>query len=223
MKSPFSSQDLLLLKWPVLLLVICVVASGLFFGGALKFKERAVHAMQAAQANREQVGARVQQIEDEEKIILNHIDRYRHLQKSGVIGEEERLELVEVLGRIRARHKLYAIQFDVGPQAVVLLQEGETEGAGSSFSLRASRIQLDLPLLHEEDLAQLLLGLRSVGRGLFVVEECSVNRTGSEVASEILKVSENLNASCKILWLTLKAKEKKPADGLPALPLEPGI
>ncbi len=222
MKRPFWSQDLLLLKWPVLLLVICVVASALWCGGAFKFKERAARAMQAAQANRKQMGARVQQIEDEEKIIRSYIARYRHLQTSGVIGAEERLELVEAIGRIRARHKLYAVHFDVGPQAVVPLQKGEPEGAGSSFSLRASRIQLDLPLLHEEDLARLLLELRSVGRGLFVVEECSVNRTGSEVASEILKLSENLNASCKIFWLTLKA-EKKPADGLAAPSLESGI
>jgi hypothetical protein len=218
MKRPLLSSDLLLLKWPVLLLVICVVASVLWCGGAFKFKKDSLLAVQAVQANLELMSAQVQQVADEETNIRSHIDRYRQLQTSGLIGDEERLKLVEALGRIRARHKLYAIQFDVGPQSMVSLQEGEAESAGPSFSLRSSRIQIDLSLLHEEDLSQLLLELRSVGRGLFVVEECSLNRTGSEVASEFLKLSENLHASCKILWLTLKLE-----DAPKEIPVEAGI
>jgi len=218
MKRPLLSSDLLLLKWPVLLLVICVVASVLWCGGALKFRKSSLLAIQAARANREQMSAQVQQVKDEETNIRSHLDRYRQLQASGVIGDEERLKLVEALGRIRDRHKLYAIQFDVGPQALVSLQEGEAESAGPSFSLRSSRIQIDLSLLHEEDLSQLLLELRSVDRGLFVVEECSVNRTGSEVASEFLKLGENLHVSCKVLWLTLKFE-----DAPKEVPLEAGI
>ncbi|MDP3694723.1 MAG: hypothetical protein Q8R42_01265, partial [Desulfocapsaceae bacterium] len=146
MKRPLLSSDLLLLKWPVLLLVICVVASVLWCGGALKFRKSSLLAIQAARANREQMSAQVQQVKDEETNIRSHLDRYRQLQTSGVIGDEERLKLVEALGRIRDRHKLYAIQFDVGPQALVSLQEGEAESAGPSFSLRSSRIQIDLSL-----------------------------------------------------------------------------
>lgn len=208
MRRPFLSPDLLLLKWPVLLLVGSVVVSVLWWGGAYKFREDSVLAMQAAQANRAQMDALIEQIKDEEKIIRSYSDRYRHLLASGVIGDEDRLELVEALGRIRGRHNLYPIQFDIGQQVVLPLQESEPENGEPSLSLRASRIEIVLSLLHEEDLSRLLDELRSLGRGMFVVEECSISRTGGETASELLKLSENLSASCKILWLTLKTEDR---------------
>ncbi|MBU0662970.1 MAG: hypothetical protein KJ990_00350 [Proteobacteria bacterium] len=208
MKRPFLSPDLLLLKWPVLLMVVSVVVSVLWWGGAYKFRENSTLAMQAALANWGQMDTLIRQTKDEEKTIHVYSDRYRHLQTSGVIGDEDRLELVEALGRIRAHHNLYPIQFDIEQQSVLPLQEGESEDAGPSLSLRVSRIQIALALLHEDDLAWLLAELRGVGRGMFVVEECSVSRTGSVVEGEILKLSENLSASCKILWLTLKSEER---------------
>ncbi len=208
MKRPFLSPDLLLLKWPSLLLATCVVVSVILWVGVLRFRENSTLAMQAAQANRGQMDTLIQQIKDEGKTIHVYSDRYRHLQASGLIGDEDRLELVEALGRIRAHRNLYPLQFDIGQQVMLPLQEGESENAGPPLALRASRIQIVLPLLHEEDLTRLLDELRGVGRGMFVVEECSVSRTGSVVESEILKLSENLSASCKILWLTLKSEDR---------------
>ena len=207
MKRLFLSPDMLLLKWPILLLAICVVASVILWVGALRFRESSTLAMQVAQANRGQMDTLIRQIQDVEKAIRTYSDRYHHLQTSGVIGDEDRLELVEALGRIRVRHNLYPIHFDIEQQAIIPLQKGEPENAGPSLSLRASRIHIALPLLHEEDLVRLLLELRGVGRGMFVVEECSINRTGGETRSELLKLSENLSASCKILWLTLKSED----------------
>ncbi|MDO8946891.1 MAG: hypothetical protein Q7U88_06985 [Desulfocapsaceae bacterium] len=208
MRRPFLSPDLLLLKWPVLLLTTCVVASVILWFGALRFRENSTLSMQTALADRAQMDTMIQQVKDEEKNIHSYSDRYRHLQASGVIGDEDRLELVEALARIRSRYNLFPIQFDIEQQAVLPLQEGEPENTGPSLSLRASRIQIALPLLHEEDLSRLLAELQGLGRGMFVMEECSISRTGGEAASELLKLSENLSASCKILWLTLKSQEK---------------
>lgn len=220
MKSSFWSQDMLLLKWPVMLLVICIAASAVWCGSAYKFREMATLATQAAQANREQAAESVRKIEEEAATIRSHMDQYRDLQTRGIIGNEERLQLVEALGRIRERHKLYSIQFDIAQQAVMPLREGEPEDAGPWLSLRSSQIRIVLSLLHEEDLIRLLEELRSVGRGMFVVEECSLSRANTEVVSELLKLNENLQASCTILWLTLKSEEQQAGEGLEAAPPE---
>lgn len=220
MKRAFWSQDMLLLKWPVLLLVICAVASVVWCGSAFKFREMAILATQAAQANREQMAGAVLKIEEEAKAIRTYRDRYDQLQTRGVIGEEERLQLVEALGRFRERHKLYAVQFEMDKQVEIPLKEGEPEDAGPWLSLRSSQIRIGMPLLHEEDLLRLLAELRRVGRGMFVVEECSLTRTNLEAVSEVLKVNENLLASCTILWLTLKPEENQPGAGLEEAPPE---
>jgi hypothetical protein len=169
--------------------------------------------MQAARAERDNGEVALRAIEEEEKTIRNYRERYRQLQTSGVIGDETRLELVEALGHIRERHKLYPLQFDIDQQVVIPLKEGAPENAGPFLSLRSSLIQITLPLLHEDDLTRLLQELRSVGRGIFVVEECSISR-GSDSGKESLALKEHLSGVCKILWLTLKPEApRKAGDG----------
>lgn len=209
MKPSFWSQDMLLLKWPALLLALCLVAGGVWYGGVRKFRQDTTFALRAAQSNREQMATQLRQLEEEEESIRGHINRYRQLQASGVIGDEERLKLVEVLAQIRVRYGLYPLQFDIGQQVVIPLREGGAAG----MTLRSSRIKLTLPLLHEEDLSRLLLELRGVGRGLFVVEACSLTRNDSELNAQPAQLKENLSASCSILWLTLKPEEKSSAPG----------
>ncbi|HDR46355.1 MAG TPA: hypothetical protein ENN94_01490 [Geoalkalibacter subterraneus] len=220
-----------MLKRPILLLIICILVSGIWVGGVRKFQAAAFHAMNAVQVSRGEMESKLRQLEDELRAIRSHMDRYRQLQASGVIGDEGRLELVEALGRIRARYNLYALQFDIGQQAVLPLPDNpgqgwpgvadggddaestEEEGAGPLLSLHYSRIVISLPLLHEEDLTRLLEELQGLGRGLFVVEECEVVRLESGVATgESLRAKENLSAACKILWLTMKSEDRKPGE-----------
>ncbi|MFH2123128.1 MAG: hypothetical protein ABIJ50_06570 [Pseudomonadota bacterium] len=161
------------------------------------------------------MATQIRQIEDEEAAIRGHIDQYRQLEVSGVIGDEERLKLVEVLGHIRAQYKFYPLQFDIGQQVVIPLREGSGE---PWLSLRSSQIKFTLPLLHEEDLSRLLVELRNIGRGLFVVEECSLSRPGTEKQGDPVQLKENLNASCTLSWLTLKPEEKNPgAESVPSV------
>jgi uncharacterized membrane protein YtjA (UPF0391 family) len=211
-KKSFLSADMLLLKWPVLLLIICLIASAVWYGGVSKFQKIGLAAMQAAQIERDNGETALRAIEEEEKTIRNYSERYRQLQTSGVIGDETRLELVEALGHIRARHKLYPLQFDIGQQVAIPLKKGSPESAGPYLSLRSSQIEITLPLLHEDDLTRLLQELRNVGRGVFVVEECSISR-GSGVEKESLELKENLSAVCKIFWLTLKPEAPREAEG----------
>lgn len=219
MKRFFWSQDMSLLKWPVLLLVICVLASAVWCGSAFRFRERAALATRAAQANREQMAESVRKIEEEAATIRSHMDQYRDLQTRGIIGDEERLQVVEAVGRFRIRHRLYPIHFDMAQQVVIPLQADEPEDVGPWLSLRSSQIRITLSLLHEEDLTHLLDDLRNVGRGIFVVEECTVDRPQGEVGG-VLKMSENLTAACTLLWLTLKSEEKKPGEALTVSPPE---
>ena len=208
MKIKFSpqNQDMLLLKWPVLFLVIAILASAVWCGGAYQFRQSNHMTLQTTRANRIQLETSVRQIEDETKTIHSFIDRFQKLATDGVISVEDRLELVETIGRIRARHNLYPVQLDIGQQVQVpLVQEGG-EDTGKSLSLRVSRIQITIPLLHEEDLFHLLDGLRDMKRGIFVIETCSIKQNSSDRGSDNPVLHENLVAFCKILWLTMKQK-----------------
>ena len=211
MKIKFSPQHqdiMLLLKWPLLVLVIVVLASAVWCGSLYQFRQSNLRALQTAQTHRIQIETSVRQIKDETKTIHSFVDRYQKLATDGVISVEDRLELVETIGRIRARHNLYPVQLDIGQQVMVpLSQNGGQENSGNGMSLRVSRIQITIPLLHEEDLSHLLEGLRGMKQGFFVVETCSIKRTGNDAESDHPVLHENLTAFCKILWLTLKKEE----------------
>jgi hypothetical protein len=197
-----------LLKWPVLLLVVTILLSAVWCGGVYRFRENKIRELQAAQANRIQKETSVQQIKEEEKTVRNFIDHYQSLVTEGVIGDEDRLELVEMVGRIRARHNLYPVQLDIEQQAFLPLgPDGEQNSSGKGASLRASRIQISIPLLHEEDLPHLFDELREMKRGIFVTEQCCIKRNSRDPGNERLLFQQNLTASCKILWLTIKRGE----------------
>jgi|GEM_PF-680417 len=216
-------QDMLLLQWPILLLVIAFLASAVWCGGAYLFKENTHRALQTARTNRVRMTASVRQIEDEEKTVRSFIDRYRQLATEGVISDEDRLELVEAVNSIRARHALYPVQLDIEQQAMLPLGQNVGQGnPGNSISYRVSRIRLTMPLLHEEDLSHLLEGLRDIKRGIFIAEECSIKRTGENSEIARLALHENLTASCKILWLTLKEQERNDEQEPINKPPEPG-
>lgn len=209
MKSEFRQEDMKLLKWPMVMLVGTLLASGLWYGVAFQFKEWRSLAMQAAKANRLEAISSVRQIEEETRIVGDYFDRFQKLQLKRVIGEEDRLELIETLDLMRARHLLYPFQLDVDQQASLPLNPD------GGLQVRASRIHLDIPLLHEEDLFRLLEGLEQMERGIFVTETCVMKRIGSDAVSQTPLYRPNLTAACTLLWLTMDRQASLPPEPPP--------
>lgn len=203
------SGDLLLLKWPVILLIVCLVAGSALVGGIFWLRQRLQQAVHADQESRGQLTASIRRLEDEADVVRGHSERFGRVLASGFVGEEKRLELVETLEAVRERYKLYPLQVDIGHQFEFSLKEGGPEDAGDWLALRYSRLQVRVPLLHEGDLTELYNALQNFGQGMFVVEECLIERTaeGQDMGELILK--ENLKAACSILWLTLQPEKAK--------------
>lgn len=225
--STLNKNDILLLKWPITWLVVVLFAGAIWYGGAYWFKEEKNQAAQAAKAKRIEMIASIRQLEEEARTVIDYKDRFHRLQEEKMVGEEDRLQLVETVGRIRDRHFLYPMQLDIEPRAELpLRQSGGLENPGEGISLRVSRIVLEIPLLHEEDLFRLLEGLSAMQHGIIVTEECVIKRnsgdTDSGEGSQGLVFRQNLLASCKLLWLTFSAR---PAGGVPeagSIPPGPG-
>lgn len=232
MKRFALSPDLALLKGPLLLLLLLILVGGVWVGGTRRFQEAAVGGRHAVERSRVEMAAQVRLLEEQQRAVRGYLEGYRRLQARGFMGEEQRLELVEALGRLRARYHLYALDFDVGQRVALPLADHAgpawpedagvamaAEGACGQPVLHASPITISLPLLHEEDLTRLLQGLQDLGQGLFVVQECEITQAQDSggLGGEPLQVRENLSATCRLLWLTLN-----PADRMEP-PSEAGI
>lgn len=204
MKFSPHQEDMLLLKWPILWLVVALLVSAVWYGVAHRFREDNLKAQRAARAKQIQTISSVHQIEEEAGTIRDYCDRYQRLLEDRVIGGEDRLELVETVDRVRTGHLLYPLQLDVEQQAILPLgRDGSPGIPGEGMEVRVSRILVSIPLLHEEDLFRLFDGLNDMKLGLFVAEDCSIKRLGSDNDGKRPGLRQNLITSCKILWLTV--------------------
>lgn len=141
--------------------------------------------------------------------IVNDIDlleqyrnQYNSYKSSGLVGEERRLSWVESLESTNKVLRLPTLNYNLGPQEEFARPKfKELRGV----SVMSSPMELNIGLLHEEDLFALLEGLRLSIKNLFTVDHCSMDRYGP-VSETLSTKSVNLRAKCTIRWVSIDAK-----------------
>jgi hypothetical protein len=141
--------------------------------------------------------------------IINDIDlleQYRNLynryKASGLVGKERRLSWVESLESTNWVLGLPTLTYSLLPQED-FKRPGFTLKRG--VSVKSSPMELNIGLLHEEDLFALLEGLRLTIQNLFTVESCRLTRQ-TAVSRSLDTRRANLDAQCTIRWVTIDAK-----------------
>lgn len=168
---------------------------------ALKSTKAATLDRSAAQAERNDFDGKLKQVRSEESEIKLKSAVFNKLQTRGVIGEEQRLEWVELLKDIRDKRRLLDVQYEIAPQRAL-------DGAlGSGFAFYASSMTTQLKLLHEEDLIRFLDDLRQQARALIQIKSCNVERLPRGNAEN--GIPAQLRAECQIDWITLREAPTK--------------
>ena len=120
-----------------------------------------------------------------------------HEKRSGIVGEENRLEWTELLREIRDRRRLPALDYEIAPQRPL-------DPISGDLVFLASPMQLNAHLLHEEDLLRLLDDLHRHARPLLRVRECTLERLPRGAAEgSSAHPRANLRAECQIDWITI--------------------
>ena len=178
----------------VCLLMIVMGAAVVFFAnGAIKSAQRE---RVAAQAQRNDYAGKLQRVRSEEAEIKEKSALFQKLQERGIIGEEQRLEWVELLKDIRDKRRLIDLVYEIEPQRPLDV----APGAGFTFNVSPMKVQLKL--LHEEDLTRFLGDLNEQARALIQVRYCKVTRQPQGQAGT--SGQANLLAECRIDWVTLR-------------------
>ena len=163
----------------------------------------------AAQAERNEIDGKLKRVSSEQSEIKEKSERFNALQARGVIGEEQRLEWVELLKDIRDRWRLPDLQYEFAPQRALDAKSDAKSDAkpDGAFSFFASTMKVQIKLLHEEDLTRFLADLRQQARALIQVKSCNVSRLPRDASENNL--SAQLLADCQIDWVTLRESTKK--------------
>lgn len=172
--------------------VACAVASEYYL-------ERAKNEREAAKQQRTEAQKRVEQVAEEEREIRRNLVFYKSMTDRGMAVDENRLDIIDSIARIKKERRLFEIKYSIEPQKP--LQYAGVKPAGP-LDLVASRMKLEMLLLHEQDLLTFLEELESSGKAYVSVRSCSVARMDAGIPA--LAVTPRLRSECQVDLVGLK-------------------
>lgn len=191
-----NAAELKALRGPLLLLiaVLAMTAGAIYYTHLLR--QQAQTALSKQQALLRDAQTRMQRSGDEEAIITQYVDKYRQLQQSGFIGNEQRINWIDALRIADERTDLFGINYSVDAQQPYSYTAELNPGA---FAIRQSVMKLEFRLLHELDLLRFFDALRAQNNGLFHLDQCALRRTELTAA---IRYQPNISANCQLTWIT---------------------
>lgn len=189
----FGAADFPKIQISLFACLLMVAAGGTLVAYALEHNRLAHRELLAASALRTQFDAKLKQVRNEESEIRQNSSLFSSLQARGIVGEEQRLDWVELLKEIRDTQRLIDLQYEIAPQR--RLDPGNEGG----IAFYASAMRLRFKPLHEEDLTRLLSQLRTQAKAHIRVRHCALSRLPRDAGN-----SAQLQADCQIDWITVR-------------------
>ena len=193
------------LRASIVLLAVAAAIAATTGGGALRFHAEAVRGHERQKARLEAIRSQYRTIDEQKRSIETWLPAFRSHASAGVIGEERRLEWIEVLRAAAAHVKLPSLRYRIEPRSAYAAVAGLDAGDYRAFS---TVVRLEAGLLHEGDLVRLVRDLADGDTGLVRIERCDVRRTGSDFVMRA--DAANLTAECDLRWITLARTESQP-------------
>ncbi len=199
--GPFSKDDLLLVKWHILLALVSLsLAIGIYMAAG-DFRSGINTGLIVAQRDFRNAQQQLDQIEQEEATIIEYIGRYLELDADNIVQAEDRLQFLEILTEIRSTNNLFPIALNIeGQRSLQLQYDPQVRDPGGPVNLNVSRVEVRLPLLHEEDLFRLLEDLNN-SPGLYQATACSI-RVNNIDRRNFLTLGQHQTAACDFNWYT---------------------
>ena len=152
----------------------------------------------AASSQRAELQAKLASANEEEREIKANLQQYQALTTRGIVGEERRLDWVDTVTAIKNERRLFNIGYGIEPQ-VELGYPGFSPGGGVKFM--ASRVKMNIQLLHEEDLLNFIDELSRRGKSYLSVRSCDVQREGRSGGTTL---APRLRAECVFDLITIR-------------------
>lgn len=125
---------------------------------------------------------------------------FMDLVKRGVLKGEGRLDFIERLQQLKARHQLLALEYEIAPQRPLPLAGGRVF---ESVDVLGSRVKVRALALHEGEALAFTEELTHAPRGFYPAGRCTMKRLEAGSADAIVPRAE---VECVLEWVTLKDK-----------------
>ena len=196
-----DAKDFKRLQWSIAFLVLMALIGGGSLWSVLMLQKGGEKNIKQASAARLEIQGKLAQARDEEQELRDKIGRFQALKDRGFIGEEKRLDWVEIIARIKAARRLSKLDYEFAPQRLVdasILPGGASAGG---YEIVSSQMKLRLNLLHEGELLDFLAELRNAVQAMVQVRSCIIEPITDRA---IRGNNAQLKADCTLEWITLR-------------------
>lgn len=196
----FSKQGLRSLRGSGAILVLAIAtAAGLAWGSHWYVQAQRRDGLATAGQLRE-AQSRVQSARQERENLEASSALFRDLVNRGLLQPESRLDMIERLDRLKERHRLLGLEYEIGAQRPLPLPG---DRAFNAIDVLGSRVRVRALALHEGDALAFFEDLAHPRRGFNPPGRCGLRKLepGSETS-----ISARVEAECTLEWISLRDK-----------------
>lgn len=196
----FSKSDFALMRWSILAVCVSVLASVIVLYSSGEYAKKAQNDKLSAQNMLNDARNRLTTAYQDENNITIYANEYGALLENKIIGDDQRLDWMEGLEKIRQQNLVLNFHYNIAPQKKYGLQPSIESG---NFDINYSEMKLQFDLLHEAQLLRFFEALRANIKGWYQLNGCTLQRNAVTPGS-----GENgepqIKAECSGGWITLK-------------------
>ena len=150
---------------------------------------------------------RIARMAEEQRALQDHLPTYLDLQARGVFGQERRRDWIDAMSRFKTARGLYEVKYAIEPQRSLAMSPS---AAAADLELRASRMELDLQLLHEGDLLGFLADLHGMPGAQLLPRDCLIRRLEASAADRGVErnLGPQLHAHCSFDLATIVERRR---------------
>lgn len=201
----FSASDFPLIRWSVLAICVSSLASAIVLYSSGEYAETSLSQWRNAQTKFNDARSRLSAAHQDQENMGIYATEYGALIDNKVIGDDQRLDWMEGLEKIRRQNLVTNFSYAIAPQKIYTPQPPVDSG---NFDIRYSEMKLQIDLLHEEQLPDFFNALHSRIKGWYQLEGCTLQRSAAldkeEDIDRVTGTAAYIGAECSGGWITLK-------------------
>jgi hypothetical protein len=196
-----SGDDLKRLRVPIALAGVLAAAGIAALVASQRYLESVKVVGDGTRVSRVAAQERVLRVSEEEREIRESLVDFERMREQGMAADQNRIELIEAISKIKNNRKLFEIKYRVDAQ-----RQLDYPGivASGRADLVVSRIKLEMLLLHEGDLLSFLDDLRAAKKAYVSVRQCQVMRLERTPVQTATSLRPRLRADCQVDLISIK-------------------
>lgn len=193
-----ANSDLPLMRRNMLAAGASVLLSSAMLFGVSQYADQSQRDQRSAQILINDAQGHLAAARQDQQNMSAYSDEYGALEERKIIGDEQRLDWIEGLDKLRSQNLVSDFRYHLAPQKSYTAIPATERG---SFDIRYSEMTLQFDLMHE---AQLLVFFDALHReidGRYQLEGCTLQRIAAPTPE-----APQLKAECSGGWITLKSR-----------------